>query len=35
MQGGLKDLSIQEISVLTQELLIKVILTSEPLRVPQ
>ena len=35
MQEGLKDLSIQERSVSTQEVLRKGILTSEPLRVPQ
>jgi hypothetical protein len=35
MQEGLKDLSIQERSVPTQEVLRKGILTSEPLRVPQ
>jgi uncharacterized protein (DUF111 family) len=35
MQEGLKDLSIQEISVPTQEVLRKGILTSKPLRVPQ
>jgi hypothetical protein len=35
MQEGLKDLSIQERSVPTQEVLIKGILTSEPLSVPQ
>jgi hypothetical protein len=35
MQEGLKDLSIQERSVPTQEVLRKGILTLEPLRVPQ
>jgi hypothetical protein len=35
MQEGLKDLSIQEISAPTQEVLRKGILTLEPLRVPQ
>ena len=35
MQEGLKDLSIQERSVPTQEVLRKGILTSKPLRLPQ
>ena len=35
MQEGLKDLSIQERSVPTQEVLRKGILISKPLRVPQ
>jgi hypothetical protein len=35
MQEGLKNLSIQEISIPTQEVLRKGILTSEPLRAPQ
>jgi hypothetical protein len=35
MQEGLKNLSMQEISMSTQELLRKEILTSDPLRAPQ
>jgi hypothetical protein len=35
MQEGLKDLSIQEISMSTQEVLRKGILTSNPSRAPQ
>jgi hypothetical protein len=35
MQEGLKDLSIQERSMSTQEVLRKGILTSDPLREPQ